>query len=160
MVEEETRPFLRAFHRFPRQFLEGPHGATRGPARRGSFNCDIADESVQLQMMEGLMATMEKSLFGDVMKTEGDPADRVARIVKRLEEVIKAKMKLLPEKIKQKEKLVDELSKITTVIEEAKANGDQEEVDRLEAQVVEKQRRALHRHSDDLDRRLENALVR
>ena len=106
------------------------------------------------------MATMEKSLFGDVMKTEGDPADRVARIVKRLEEVIKAKMKLLPEKIKQKEKLVDELSKITTAIEEAKANGDQEEVDRLEAQVVEKQRRALHRHSDDLDRRLENALVR
>ena len=68
--------------------------------------------------------------------------------------------KLLPEKIKQKEKLVDELSKITTVIEEAKANGDQEEVDRLEAQVVEKQRRALHRHSDDLDMRLENALVR
>ena len=106
------------------------------------------------------MATMEKSLFGDVMKTEGDPADRVARIVKRLEEVIKAKMKLLPEKIKQKEKLVDELSKITTAIEEAKANGDQEEVGRLEAQVVEKQRRALHRHSDDLDRRLENALVR
>lgn len=127
MGQEEIRPFPRAFHRFPRAFLEDSawSRSARGPARRGSFNCDIADEAAQLQMMEGLLAT---SLFGDVMKTEGDPADRVARIVKRLEEEIKAKMKLLPEKIKQKEKL----SKITTAIEEAKANGDQEEMDRLE----------------------------
>ena len=132
----------------------------RAVQRDAVHSIATSDEAAQLQMMEGFMATMEKSLFGDVMKTEGDPADRVARIVKRFEEVIKAKMKLLPEKIKQKEKLVDELSKITTVIEEAKANGDQEEVGRLEAQVVEKQRRALHRHSDDLDMRLENALVR
>ena len=129
--------------RLPPASARGPGSrvpqSARLPPRRSSFIGDLGDETTQMQMMDGLIAKIEKSLFGDVTEAEGDPADRLAAIVKRLEDEIRTKTELLPEMVKQRDKLVDEIKDIEAAIEEAKANGDQDEVDRLEAQLVEKQ---------------------